>query len=289
MTVYSANQFFNELDLLEIKLETLDPFVDFFIISEGTKTHSGLDKPLYYLENKDRYKKFHKKIIHQIIDDTPSSPQELFNMKEKNNFHSKVIGETFSANWFDKNIESYLRDTYEKECLILSMENCNPNDIILLGDLDEIVRPNTLKMVIDNFQQNKIYHFENEMFYYYFNCQKLNEPWFGTLALSFENYLNNSFCEMRTNKTGEFIKNGGWHFTSLGNSNVVKQKIESWGEQSLNTDYIKDNLKNSIENCLTNGHDLFFRPANFIVRDINDGTFPSFIVDNQDKFKEYIR
>jgi beta-1,4-mannosyl-glycoprotein beta-1,4-N-acetylglucosaminyltransferase len=51
MTVYCANQFCGEFDILELKLETLSPLVDKFIISEGTKTHSGKDKPLYYLEN----------------------------------------------------------------------------------------------------------------------------------------------------------------------------------------------------------------------------------------------
>jgi beta-1,4-mannosyl-glycoprotein beta-1,4-N-acetylglucosaminyltransferase len=55
MKVIDVFPFFNELDILEIRLNILDPYVDCFILSEATKTFSGLDKPLYYQENKDRF------------------------------------------------------------------------------------------------------------------------------------------------------------------------------------------------------------------------------------------
>ena len=45
MKVIDVFPFFNELDLLEIRLNSLDPYVDCFILSEATKTFSGLDKP----------------------------------------------------------------------------------------------------------------------------------------------------------------------------------------------------------------------------------------------------
>ena len=63
MKVIDVFPFFNELDLLEIRLNSLDPYVDCFILSEATKTFSGLDKPLYYQENKERFKKFSDKIL----------------------------------------------------------------------------------------------------------------------------------------------------------------------------------------------------------------------------------
>ena len=62
--VYDAFLFFNELDLLDIRLNTLDPYVDHFIISECDHSFSGNSKPFYYEENKERFKKFHSKIIH---------------------------------------------------------------------------------------------------------------------------------------------------------------------------------------------------------------------------------
>ena len=62
--VYDCFIFFNELDLLELRLETLDPYVDHFVISECDSTFSGEDKPFYFEENKEKFSKFLDKIIY---------------------------------------------------------------------------------------------------------------------------------------------------------------------------------------------------------------------------------
>ncbi len=69
--VYDCFQFFNELDILKIRLNVLAPIVDRFVISEATETFSGLKKPLYYEENKHLFAEFADKIIHVVVDDTP--------------------------------------------------------------------------------------------------------------------------------------------------------------------------------------------------------------------------
>jgi len=48
MKIYDCFIFFNELDLLEIRLKTLDKVVDYFVLVEADKTHRGKKKPLYY-------------------------------------------------------------------------------------------------------------------------------------------------------------------------------------------------------------------------------------------------
>jgi beta-1,4-mannosyl-glycoprotein beta-1,4-N-acetylglucosaminyltransferase len=287
--VISCSQFFNELDLLQIKMHTLDPIVDYFVISESTKTHSGLDKPLYFEENKDRFKEFEHKIIHQIITDTPS---DYTNLEYNNDLdHDHIVDKINNQTHWNKNVESYGRDSWEKESLIIpifQIPNLDyQNDIVLLSDLDEIVRPSALKKAIDNYIPFQVYHFQHQMFYYYLNIEK-NEEWYGTLMTSFGNFYHNSFCEMRTNKKGIFIDNGGWHFTYQGGLDKIRQKIHSWGEQSLNTDIVNNNLENNFENFIALERDLFFRQSKFIIRDINDGTFPEYIVENKDKFSDYI-
>jgi len=288
-----ASEFFNELDLLEMKLEILDPVVDYFVISESTKTHSGKDKPLYYEESKERYKKFHHKIIHQIIDDSPANMEELINISPKNDYHDIAISHVAHADWFDKKVESYLRDDYEKECLLIPLIDKDPKDIILLGDLDEIPNPYIILSLKDGvkegwFDHYLVYHLEQGMFYYYLNCQKVNEPWRGTLATTIENFAKEGFGRMRTHKKGATIKNGGWHFTYMGGAEKIKTKIESWGEQSLNTDAVKNHIGYNFENFLKEGKDVFFRPAEFLIRDIHDGTFPEYLVKNEEKYSKYI-
>ena len=64
--IYDCFTFFNELDLLEIRLNILDEHVDYFVLAECTETFSGIEKPLYYEENKERFSKWSHKIIHHI-------------------------------------------------------------------------------------------------------------------------------------------------------------------------------------------------------------------------------
>lgn len=52
--IYDCFTFFNELNLLEIRLNILNDVVDKFVLVEATKTFSGKDKPLYYEQNKKK-------------------------------------------------------------------------------------------------------------------------------------------------------------------------------------------------------------------------------------------
>ena len=48
MTIFDTFTFYNELDLLELRLNILGDVVDYFVINEATITFTGKTKPLYY-------------------------------------------------------------------------------------------------------------------------------------------------------------------------------------------------------------------------------------------------
>ena len=73
MGIYDCFIFFNELDLLEIRLSELYNYVDYFVIVEANKTFKGKSKPFYFEENKQKYKKYLDKIIHVKVYDMPKS------------------------------------------------------------------------------------------------------------------------------------------------------------------------------------------------------------------------
>jgi len=75
--IYDCFCFFNELDLLELRFNILDPYVDYFVLSEASVTHTGQPKPYYYEENKKRFAKWEHKIIHLKITDTPDNFTDL--------------------------------------------------------------------------------------------------------------------------------------------------------------------------------------------------------------------
>ena len=106
--------------------------------------------------------------------------------------------------------------------------------------------------------------------------------------LDYKTFRDNSFCELRTHKRGIFVNNAGWHMSYFGGTDKVRQKIASWGEQSLNVPQVINNVEDNIKNCLINNRDLFFRPAKFSLVPIKYATHPRYLVDNQEEFKDFI-
>jgi beta-1,4-mannosyl-glycoprotein beta-1,4-N-acetylglucosaminyltransferase len=61
----------NEIDWLEIRLDTMAKHVDYFVILESTVTFTGLEKPLTLKANWDRFARFHKQMIYQVVENPP--------------------------------------------------------------------------------------------------------------------------------------------------------------------------------------------------------------------------
>ena len=70
--IYDCILFNDELDILDLRLHTLNNSVDKFVIVESTVTFTGNNKKLYFENSKQLFKKYSDKIIHVIVDDTPS-------------------------------------------------------------------------------------------------------------------------------------------------------------------------------------------------------------------------
>ncbi|MFD2145284.1 hypothetical protein [Mucilaginibacter antarcticus] len=136
--------FFNELDILELRLNILDKYVDRFVISESALTFSGQAKPLYFDENKHLFEKFKHKIIHNIV---PNGAPD---------------------------IDAFERDVYQKNSVKTGLSNCNDDDIIIFSDLDEIPNPDKLKGIFDNIKPDRVYHLAQRNFYFYLNYEEIS-------------------------------------------------------------------------------------------------------------------
>jgi beta-1,4-mannosyl-glycoprotein beta-1,4-N-acetylglucosaminyltransferase len=269
MKIYDTITIFNELDLLEMRLEILDKYVDYFVINEATTTFTGKYKPLYYEENKNRFKKFKDKIIHNIF--------------EENN----------------KKWTQWDRDRIHKNASMLALKKyCNSKDIVFYSDADEI--PN-----FENINLEKIYSPDilfichQDCYYYYLNTiwEAENQPknfWRGTKFSSWELLKKHSidtfrdfwshFYNEKSNKVIH-LPNCGWHFSFLGGEENIKYKLDAYGHQELNIPIIRDNIKNNIKEL----KDPFLR-KDFKIRkiDITEKTHPKYLIDNLEKYKNYI-
>jgi beta-1,4-mannosyl-glycoprotein beta-1,4-N-acetylglucosaminyltransferase len=297
MKVYDVFLFFNELDLLEIRLNLLNDVVDYFVISESDVTFSGKPKPLYYQENKERFKQFEHKIIHQVIRDTPNDFVHLPKIENPQTKDQECLNKIYrfldEATNFNKKTESYYgRDSFQRDSLHRALVNCNDEDIICFSDVDEIPNPETLKKVIDFFPSDKIYTLRQKEFNYYLNMYK-QDGWMGPRVISYGTLKNISLNQIRTIVPGEDrtlvntvdVPNGGWHFTSIGSVDKIIQKIESWGHQEFNIPRIKDNVKKNV----AAGKDIFQRKGIKIKRiEFDEKVFPRWLVQNKEKYSHLI-
>src|SRR3989344_6676194 len=141
---YDVFTFFNELELLEIRLNILEPHVDYFVIIESTETFSGLPKKLIFKENKDRFKKFEKKIIHYVIDDVPTDEDDLHQRLLNNKLSDldrEIINNTLTSSNVPKGIIHWLKEFYQKETIKKALVSLRDNDICFVSDIDEIWNP----------------------------------------------------------------------------------------------------------------------------------------------------
>jgi beta-1,4-mannosyl-glycoprotein beta-1,4-N-acetylglucosaminyltransferase len=289
--IYVCFPFYNELEILKIKLEELYDVVDHFILVEADTTHNGNPKPLYFKENEALFEKYKDKIIYHLESDMPYNFNEIEISSNNDDATNFLIERVKKSDWFDKSVPSYCRDTWQKESVIKPLFDmkANNDDLVVLGDLDEIPSADALIQIVKDYDDDEIFHMEHRFCWYYLNLQKTDEVWYGNILTSFRRFKEIGFCEMRTYKKGNFINNAGWHFSYMKGAEAIKNKIENFGEQSLNVPQVKDNIANNIENCLTNGHDLFFRPAKFEIIPINYETMPKYVVDHQEEFKDMIK
>jgi len=235
---------YNELDLLNYRLNLLDDYVDYFVLVEAAHTHTGKEKKLFYNVNKELFKKFKDKIIHVIVDDFPYRYPDID--IEKN---QQWENEHFQRNCIKRGIDK------------LSL---NDNDIITICDLDEIPNPEILNKIKENKKQITISSFKMDMYYYNLNCKTNISDWISPKIISYKEFikLDITIHDFRYKKTDNIIANGGWHLSYFGDLNFIKNKIQNLCEQEYNNDEI---LKNIEEKIKTN-KDLFDRKNHEIHR-----------------------
>jgi beta-1,4-mannosyl-glycoprotein beta-1,4-N-acetylglucosaminyltransferase len=274
MAVYDCFLFFNELDLLEIRLNELNDVVDKFVLVESSLTHSSKKKPYYFEESKDRFKDFLHKIVHIKVDDTPNIPARPGRMGTFHNRHD--------IEWF------------QRDCASRGLISCSDDDLILLSDVDEIPRPESVMQTNEILlrDENSIVSFKQKLYYYYINglCMKgsVTEPWWGTTACLYKRYPGAQ--NMRNTKASNknVINDGGWHFSYIGGADSIALKIESFSHAEFDNEAVKD--RNRLNKVIESGMDLFERhdkPRQTYIQ--LDQSFPRHLLNNKEKFSHLIK
>jgi beta-1,4-mannosyl-glycoprotein beta-1,4-N-acetylglucosaminyltransferase len=222
--------FYNELELLFYRLSILYDKVDYFVLVESTRTYTGVDKPLYFEQNKALFDNFKDKIIHVIIDDLKAEP-------------------------LSKD-EVWLNEYKQRNSIDIGIKRLNlkNDDLIIVSDVDEIINPE----VIDRLQPNC----SLEMDFYYYNLHTLNKnKWYYAKVIDYEFYKKRFASKPNSirwnSKFSYVIKNSGWHLSYFGDEYFIQNKLKNFAHQEWNSDYYTD--VNKIKERMEKSQDLFER------------------------------
>jgi hypothetical protein len=287
--IYDCFTFFNELELLELRLHELAGVVDRFVLVEAAQTHTNKPKPLHYQENRARFSAFHDKIIHIVVDDLPQSS------------------------------DAWVPENFQRNCIARGLTGCRPDDFVLVSDLDEIPRASVVERMSreipnpDNLFSSavhaalnsglvkRVFHrrgfrrqlrhhhpfvwrFEHTLYRYFMNCKSLRPPLtHGTVMLRYRDF---STAEEMRHTGFKTVPDAGWHFTWMGGVERIMKKIQAFAHQECNQPQFTDpgRIKELIENrsyLFSDSDKLEFVPV--------DGTFPRYVLAHPEKFKDWIR
>lgn len=266
--------FFNELDILKLRLHILDPLVDRFVIEEATHTFSGLPKDLCFEKNREMFEEFLPKITHLVVD---NSPEE---------------------------ISTHERDKFQKNALAKALTDASDEDVLILSDVDEIPNPAVLQELVKRFDPDKIYHLAQRNFYCYLNMEEVSgnllsitgefpgverRMWLGTKVFAKKNIPESGIIDLREispeDPRSVRIADGGWHFGYMGSchetdvSRRVGTKVVAAAHQEYNTEDVLAEVKDR----LILGEDIFGRNAVFQWA-VVDESYPQYLLEHKSEY-----
>ncbi len=249
MKIFDCFMFFDEEVTLDVRLNTLDKFVDYFVIVEASFTHRGDHRKLLFNHNK--FSKFKDKIIYLDLNEQPSNIEQIYDKDDQNTKTRKYI------------MNALYRENSQRNYIIKGLINANKDDFIMVSDVDEIPKIENI-----NFSKidEKIILFKQDMFYYKFNLAIPKFKWTGTKACKFKNLINPQWLRNIKDRKYPFyridtlfsktkytsikvVDDGGWHFSNIKNAESIEHKLRSYlhhrefDMESLTSNQIEDIIK----------------------------------------------
>tara|TARA_B110000259_G_scaffold105079_1_gene120690 strand:+ start:1839 stop:2648 length:810 start_codon:yes stop_codon:yes gene_type:complete len=264
--IYDCVTFYNESLQINLRINILHKYVDKFVICESKFDHKGNPKKLN------------------------------FKIEQFNNFRDKIIYIVLE-NKFPDTSDPWKTQAYQREFMLQNLNEANPDDYIFFSDPDEIPKPE----ILINFELNKKYGiFLQDCFNYKFNLfNPYESPWEGTRVAKKKNIksidfmrqkikiknLKYSFFRLDKERDIQVFKNGGWHFNNIMTPKDISNKLKTFAH----TEFSKEEFSSPkiIESKILKRIDLFNRGHQYKVVNI-DNSFPKFLLENYNKYKDFI-
>ena len=295
MKIYDCFMYFDEEVVLDVRLNTLNEFVDYFVIVESIYTHKGDPRELKF--NHKKFEKFKDKIIYIVDEETYPQTDEINTEDSEDEKSRKAI---FNAAY---------RENGQRNLITRGLKKANDEDIIMVSDVDEI--PKLSELNFKNINE-KIILFKQDMFYYKFNLWLPNLIWTGTKACKKKNLVNPQWLRNIKDRKYSFfridtffsktkytsikvINDGGWHFSNIKTPKEIEFKLRSYlhhREFDLNPLSVTQ-----IDQIISNKQAIYDLKVDKTVNKIGNGSIlenfdlnklPEYIVTNKNKFLDWI-
>ena len=295
MKIFDCFMYFDEEVVLDLRLNVLNKYVDYFIIVESVFTHKGDKRKLQF--NHKKFEKFKDKIIYLVFDQEPKDIEKVNDKDSENEKSRKFI------------LNAASRENGQRNFISKGLGEANKEDLILISDVDEI--PNLENLDLNKVKE-KIILFNQDMFYYKFNLKLPNLIWTGTKGCKKKyfktpQWLRNikdkkyPFYRLDTiiSKTKyiniKFIERGGWHFSNIKTAADIEHKLKSY----LHHREFDENpmTKNEIDEIIKNKQAIYDLRVDKRVNKIGDGSklekypsekLPKFLQNNINLYQNWI-
>ena len=295
MKIYDCFMYFDEEVVVDVRLNTLNEFVDYFVIVESRFTHKGEARELKF--NHKKFEKFKDKIIYIVDEEIYSQTEKIKIDDSEDEKYRKAI---FNATY---------RENGQRNLISKGLEAANKEDFIMISDVDEIPKLSGLNF---NTLKEKIILFKQDMFYYKFNLKLPNLIWTGTKACRKKDLVNpqwlrnikdrkypffriDTFFSNTKYTSIKIINDGGWHFSNIKTPKEIEFKLRSYlhhREFDLNPLSVEQ-----INEIIKNKQAIYDLKVDKTVNKIGNGSIlekfefnklPEYIVTNKDKFLDWI-
>lgn len=247
--VFDISMFHWEFDLLDLRLRELWDVVDHFVVTESKYDHRGRPRELI-LSCTDRFDWARDKLTVRASD-APEFANSSWDYERHHRRESIRAIEDFSP---------------------------EPDDLLLVSDLDEIFRASS---VADLIGEPGVYTMHMPMYYFFVNLYV--HDWFMPTALTYK-YVSD--LDRIRNCGGYVIRNAGWHFGYLGSEQDILYKLHTFAHDEYDTPEFAS-LEN-IKRAITERTDLFGRQGiDFQVQEI-DETWPRYLCENKGLYERFI-
>jgi beta-1,4-mannosyl-glycoprotein beta-1,4-N-acetylglucosaminyltransferase len=264
MKIYSGFTFFNELELLELRLKEMSSYIDYFVIVESNYTFRNKPKQYILEQNWDQFAQWHDQIIYIKVDDMPLSDNPWDN------------------------------ETFQRNAIVRGLKDAAADDVVLIGDVDEIVRCEAINQVRNT--PSLCYSFAMPLFNFRYNYMLINHAehmnWvMGCRCDVLDQVSPNELRAARFSCAGHpnfvNISHAGWHFTWLGDDEAARLKLASFSHSEADIPEVRDQL--SVEESIRLGMTLDRRgtPERYSPV-IMDWYMPKTLRNNPEKYSKWI-